>query len=100
MKLEEQGVSPFNPINWSEEEKQFGTEVPEQNRENIKNNIQQVFEKFQQIVEAQEKLIDAIVYAADNSNMQVVKDNAHKLKRVYEQAIMEFGQFPIDVNKL
>lgn len=94
----ELGISAFNPVNWDEEE--FGTEAPEQKKEDVKGNIQKVFGKFQTFIEAQEKLIDAIVYAADNNNIAIVKENAHKLKNVYQQGVMEFGQFPIDVNKL
>lgn len=98
LKPEEQGISPFNSINWEEED--FGTQAPQENKEAVKANIQKVFEKFKSFVEAQEKLIDAVVYAADNNNMAIVKENAHKLQKVYQQGIMEFGQFPIDVNKL
>lgn len=97
-KEHELGISPFNSINWDEEE--FGTEVPEQKKEDVKANIQKVFGKFKAFIEAQEKLIDAIVYAADNNNIAIVKENAHKLQNVYQQGVMEFGQFPIDVNKL
>lgn len=97
-KEHELGISPFNSINWDEEE--FGTEAPEQKKEDVKTNIQKVFNKFTTFIEAQEKLIDAIVYAANNNNIQIVKENAQKLKNVYQQGVMEFGQFPIDVNKL
>jgi len=97
-KEHELGVSAFNPINWDEDE--FGTEAPAQQKENTKEHIQKVFSKFQTFIEAQEKLIDAIVYAANNNNIQIVKENANKLKNVYQQGVMEFGQFPIDVNKL
>jgi hypothetical protein len=98
LKLEELGISPFNSINFDEAD--FSHAAPLEKKEDVKGHIQKVFQKFTTFIEAQQIIIDAIVAAADTNNMAVVKQNAHKLQNVYTQGVMEFGQFPIDVNKL
>lgn len=102
MRIEDQAVSAFNQINWSEDDAPVKKDSPD----TIKSRMENALNEFTKFADAEEATINGIVNAINDKTknaeqkLQMVADNANKLKTDFEQAIFKMKGLFTDVNLL